>query len=163
MNLHCVGFMAGLLLATSATTAHSECATVKDCAQEAVEAALTARAQIDLFLPRGAVIAFALDECPKPYWEEYKPAYGRFVRGIDRSDNPIDPNRKVGDHQESEVGGHDHGYQMRNGGHRTCADGGGSVCELHQFEYGTSAQTTSRNSGSETRPANVALLYCVKK
>lgn len=36
-------------------------------------------------VPVGAVIAFDLDACPRG-WSEYKPAYGRFVRGIDRGD-----------------------------------------------------------------------------
>jgi len=31
-------------------------------------------------------VAFNLDSCPKKAgWEDYQPAYGRFVRGIDKT------------------------------------------------------------------------------
>lgn len=42
--------------------------------------------------PAGAVIAFEKDSCPTELgWVEYKPAQGRFVRGIDLTGRNIDP------------------------------------------------------------------------
>lgn len=51
-------------------------------------------------IPAGAVIAFNLEACPTG-WTEYKPAYGRFIRGVDKSGEKIDPDgqRKPGGEQ----------------------------------------------------------------
>ena len=55
-------------------------------------------------MPAGAVIAFNLPACPAG-WSEYKPAYGRFIRGIDKSGNKIDPDgqRKEESYQEDAI------------------------------------------------------------
>lgn len=153
------------LLIISSGTSFASCSTVHECAQEAVEAALTANSRVDLMIPKGAVLAFALEECPLPYWKEYEPAYGRFIRGIDKKETPTDPdgNRDVGSIQQGEVQTHSHIQQLRSGGHKTCAKGGNDVCDLHQFNYGTSSYETKSAGGAETRPVNVALLYCVRQ
>ena len=83
--------LVGTTFALMWSNAHADCTTIKECAQEAVEAALTARSQIDLMIPKGAVVPFAADKCPDPYWEEYPRAYGRFIRGIDKREQPVDP------------------------------------------------------------------------
>lgn len=152
-----------IVLATGfSSSLYAECETIKECAQEAVEAAMTARSQIELFLPKGAVVAFDAEECPKPYWEEYKPAYGRFVRGIDKHKKP-EEQRKPGNLQEDEVKKHNHKYEYRVERHRTKATGGTSVGELHQFPSVAGSATTKDSGGAESRPKNVALLYCVRK
>lgn len=155
----------GFAVLLSPVTAWAKCATVQECAQEAVEAAMTARAQVDLSVPPGAVMAFALEKCPQPYWEEYEPAYGRFVRGIDRSGREIDPEgpRPAGNTQGDTIKKHNHSYEQRSTGHLTAAEGGGGVGDLHQFHYGTASQETTPAGLAETRPKNVALLYCIRK
>ncbi len=42
----------------------------------------------DASLPARSVVPFELMSCPVG-WEEYKEAYGRFIRGIDRTRTPI--------------------------------------------------------------------------
>ena len=55
-------------------------------------------------MPAGAVIAFNLPACPAG-WSEYTPAYGRFIRGIDKSGSKIDPDgqRKPESYQEDAI------------------------------------------------------------
>ena len=59
--------------------------------------------------PSGAVMAFDLASCPSG-WSEYAPAYGRVVRGIDKSGSSIDPDgeRLPGDVQDDELKSHLH-------------------------------------------------------
>ena len=118
-------------------------------------------------LPKGAVVAFDLAACPSDEWEEYKLAYGRFIRGIDKSGENIDPQgeRNPGSHQDGEFKAHAHdehpakgnnwhtNYQ-RNDPQATWGSerGGNKISGLRTAETG----------GPETRPKNVALLYCEK-
>lgn len=51
---------------------------------------LNARISASSSVPVGAVMAFNLSACPTG-WSEYAPAYGRFIRGIDKSGANIDP------------------------------------------------------------------------
>jgi len=113
---------------------------------------------------KGSVTAFNSDECPTG-WKEYTLAYGRFIRGLDKSGN-IDPdkNRKIGSTQEDSFKKHNHnngGYNLlfKNNGEETIhtTDNRGSEPNLK-----TTAGIQSRG-GKETRPKNIALLYCIKK
>ena len=146
------------------TSVYSECSTVSECATEAMIAAQAAQAAaqaaqkalIDA-LPVGAVIAFDLDKCPKG-WSEYKPAYGRFVRGVDRGRPKIDPQgeRKAGHVQEDQLKSHYHTVANTAGGEWPHGDDGrGSHLGALQ-----PSRNTSPYGGHETRPKNVALLYC---
>ena len=149
------------------------CVTVADCAQQAVQAALTAqqaaeatdakiKALTERLDKRGEVAAFAATSCPAN-WEPYTLAAGRFIRGFD-PDGTIDPDgktRTIGSTQLDSVGPHAH--TMGNNGMDTGANveqdrypnfGGLGVGAKHQ---------TDNNSGVETRPKNVALLYCILK
>lgn len=113
--------------------------------------------------PPGAVIAFDSSSCP-PGWDKYKKAFGRFIRGIDDSESPIDPDgkRSFGHIQEDSVQQHKHSdlgskivdmrYYGHSGGHKITRPSGTS----------TGGVSGARVSG-ETRPKNVALMYCVKK
>lgn len=111
---------------------------------------------------QGAVIAFDADRCPAG-WEEYKLAYGRFIRGVDRSTSKVDPEgtRSVGSLQDDDLKKHVHQLSLtsRWGDHKGGTapawgndDGGGNSSEA----------TTTESGGVETRPKNVALLYCRK-
>lgn len=136
-----------------ANNSHAACQTIEQCAQEAVSAAKAAQDALARAVPSGAVIAFDLKECPAG-WSEYEKAHGRFIRGIDRGDPKTDPQgeRQPGSLQEDLLKSHTHThkaprhYNSGAGGHaRAKPDGSG---------------TTSATGGAETRPKNVALLYC---
>ncbi|MCY4389376.1 MAG: hypothetical protein OXC18_19955 [Desulfurellaceae bacterium] len=109
-------------------------------------------------VPSKAVVAFESEDCPPEGWEEYKLAYGRFVRGIDRSGSEVDPDgeRNPGSYQEDTFKKHTHGYDAAipydsgpGDGHERAKPTGGNG-------------TTGLTGDAETRPKNVALLYCVK-
>jgi hypothetical protein len=114
-------------------------------------------------MPRSAVLAFNRKSCP-PGWEEYTKAYGRFVRGIDKSGSGIDPDgaREPGNTQDESFMAHSHSRP------RGVYDAGGGsdaawVAHDHYFGYGhKNPPGTGKAGGSETRPDNVALLYCEK-
>ena len=111
-------------------------------------------------LPVGAVVAFELDECPTPGWKEYKLAYGRFIRGIDKSGTKVDPDgkRKPGAPQEDSFKSH---FHTQDGDIHIHGGGFWMKPERH-FHYSRSQSKTSSVGGAETRPVNVALLYCEK-
>ena len=115
-------------------------------------------------IPSDAVVAFNANECPNR-WREYTPAYGRFIRGVDKSERPVDPDgrRVVGHYQEDAIQKHHHSrryHQANTTGSRPHPN----------FEYqddnGNATLTTTdivdARVGEETRPKNVALLYCEK-
>lgn len=60
-------------------------------------------------VPPGAVMAFNLTTCPTN-WSEYAPAYGRFIRGIDKSGTAVDPDgqRAPGAIQNDSLQNHTH-------------------------------------------------------
>jgi len=135
--------------------------------------------------PAGAVIAFDLSGCPAG-WTEYAPAYGRFIRGIDKSGRKIDPDgqRSLGSTQEdaiqnitgsiSGVKGEanrswDWGFRPgTNGAFDVPQDlihysGGGDY--LPPGKVGTTANFDASRvvrTAAENRAKNVALLYCRK-
>lgn len=142
--------------------AQSECSTTAECAQRAVEVAASVKAQIDLLLPKGAVMAFALDACPDPYWEEYEPAYGRFIRGIDKQGS-TDPDgiRAPGNKQPDQFSSHTHSQQFGMKKGHFNSEGWEEVPHVNQS--GKRGVATYSSGDQETRPKNVALLYCVRK
>lgn len=119
-----------------------------------------------------AVIAFNRESCPDG-WSDFVPAYGRFIRGIDKSGEQIDPEgrRKHGNFQEDALGQHHHHYgypahlpsiygleesaPSPNNTRYGFSDSGGPVGAKQ-------AAKTNTVGTSESRPVNVALLYCVK-
>lgn len=116
-------------------------------------------------IPSGAVIPFNSDSCPEK-WEEYKLAYGRFVRGIDKTGR-LDPDgiRLAGDVQSHTFLNHSHSISgAKTAAHQPQV---GSPHGYHPGALGNTINKTSDltgdNVGKETRPVNVALLYCVKK
>lgn len=68
-------------------------------------------------VPPGAVMAFSLTSCPAN-WSEYTPAYGRFIRGIDKSGTAIDPDgqRAPGAIQNDSLQNHTHYIVGESGG-----------------------------------------------
>jgi len=111
-------------------------------------------------IPSGAVIPFDLDACPAG-WTEYAPAYGRFVRGVDKSGESRDPagERAIGSVQADELRTHTHTYTYMQGDNNV--DGVDSAT-THSGEHHNEQGQTGAAGGAETRPKNVALLFCRK-
>ncbi len=116
--------------------------------------------------PPNAVLPFNAQRCPAG-WHEYEPAYGRFIRGIDNSGTGIDPGgvRAAGDIQSDNVGAHSHTYRGTGAAGTTTADDGGDRRGLwHDGDPGQSnGRSTESNPAGETRPKNVALLFCERR
>jgi hypothetical protein len=114
----------------------------------------------------GLVVAFAASTCPAP-WTVYQPAQGRFIRGLDPNgvNDPDGATRSVGSVQSDGIANHTHTMGV-NGGDSTTMVPGGATQRLPNFVpdgYGGGGkkQTDTNTSGiTETRPKNVALLYC---
>jgi microcystin-dependent protein len=79
---------------------------------------------------------------------------GLFVRGLDEGKG-IDPNRSLGTTQEDSIKSHTHGC---NGGGGN--EGGPFIDSTSAIDYQT-VQTLAFG-GAETRPKNIALVYCIK-
>ena len=78
---------------------------------------------------------------------------GEFIRGWDDG-RGVDAARTIGSAQADELEAHTHSTTATGGG-----QGHGGNLPL-TVEYGSS--TTGSTGGSETRPRNVALMYCIK-
>ena len=114
----------------------------------------------DYTVPQWAVMAFNLASCPTG-WSEYTPAYGRFIRWIDKSGTSIDPDgqRALGNTQTDELKSHTHNITAN-------ATNGNAGTTAIYSSVASSSYTNTVNIQStgwlETRPKNVALLYCSK-
>ncbi|MCC2606975.1 hypothetical protein [Planctobacterium marinum] len=107
-----------------------------------------------LIVPSGAVISFDTNTgCPKG-WEEYSPAYGRFIRGIDKSEQNIDPDgeRNSGNLQSYQLGQHRH----------IASQGNGMTVSPHNINFLHDSVGEVTDISTESRPVNVALLFCKK-
>ncbi|HEY3706416.1 MAG TPA: hypothetical protein VGL22_15240 [Terracidiphilus sp.] len=139
-------------------------------------------------VPSGAVVPFNLADCPAG-WNEYQLAYGRFIRGIDKSGQSIDPagRRNVNDLQDyaiPQITGSLTGVEGANdqawpGGFKPGTNGAfdvalsfnpynryngdysppGGVGHMATFD---SKRVLPNNTAAEARPKNVSLLYCQK-
>ena len=112
-------------------------------------------------VPDGAVVSFELEKCPeKEGWQEYPQAQGMFIRGYDPKGE-----RKLGTAQEDSIRAHRHVFQGGGAAGTTTADNGRDRRGLwHDGDFKQAGdRNTSSVGGGETRPANIALLYCVKR
>lgn len=105
---------------------------------------------------KGAVVAFNKDICPKGF-KPYEKAYGRFVRGVDRSGKKIDPSgkRDIGSIQDDKFKSHRHPFEGKAWGF----EGAGANNSATDANGGRAVYGTKSVGGEETRPKNVALLY----
>ena len=114
-------------------------------------------------------MAFDLTSCPAG-WSEYTPARGRFLRGIDNAaGNDPSGTRPPGNTQGDGLGSHTHDYYV---GHTS--SGFGHLYSYHQIanadDIGGRYLASAYGGGinivatgiSETRPKNVAVLFCEK-
>ncbi len=125
-------------------------------------------------MPTGAISAFNLAACPSG-WSEYTPARGRFLRGID-STGTNDSVRTAGNTQEDAFQGHKHQFSRNMvavAGVDSYYDYSSSTASSLDANYydGASimnaAPVTDGTNGTprtatETRPKNVAVLFCQK-
>ena len=113
-------------------------------------------------VPAGAVMAFNLSTCPEG-WSEYLPARGRFVRGIDATGiNDPEGVRAPGSLQDGALQSHSH--TLSNLGLCVgCSNGGPhSPLSWAPSDTATGDVHDQADRATETRPKNVALLYCEK-
>jgi hypothetical protein len=112
----------------------------------------------DVALSSGAVVAYTTDECPSGWVEAdgtngTPDLRGQFIRGWDHGAG-VDPGRDLGSTQEDAFKAHAHSI-----GIATAPSRGGYTSEGEVKESGS--MTTSTVGGTETRPKNIALIYCV--
>lgn len=137
-------------------------------------------------VPSGAVMAFRLAACPAQ-WTEYAAAYGRFIRGIDKSGRQVDPDgqRPLESAQEDAIrnitgsisGVSGAGNRAWPWGFRPGTVGAFSVpyefgtYNVYNGDYnpqggvGVSANFDASRvvaTAADNRPKNIALLYCQK-
>ena len=115
--------------------------------------------------PSGAVIPFNLNKCPIG-WNEYALAYGRFIRGIDKSGASIDPDalRSAGSVQPDMI--KEHAHELSDVTSKAHGPNNQSPHGYQKGGYSLRVRYTGNAigalAGPETRPKNVALLYCEK-
>jgi len=118
-------------------------------------------------IPAGAIMAFDLIACPSG-WSEYTQARGRFLRGIDNgAGNDPSGTRAPGTIQQDAFQGHKH---FSRGTLTYVGDSGAGVDDgpgWPRNQYANSAGTYDAGYGApristETRPKNVAVLFCRK-
>lgn len=85
---------------------------------------------------------------------------GEFVRGFDDG-RGVDTGRALGSFQAESVGAHNHLMGRQSRPSRGTPDAPDDL-SLNDANVGHPLTYTSNNSGTENRPRNVALLYCIK-
>lgn len=110
---------------------------------------------------KGAVVAFNLRSCP-PRWRVYREAIGVFIRGFN-PDDTSPGSRLLGSPQDDQYKKHSHSRpsDMYDTGNATV--GLFPPLPNKNFGYGMGNPRTSEEGGDETRPKNVALLFCEKE
>lgn len=126
----------------------------------------------------GEIAAFDLAACPEG-WTPYGPSSGRFLRGrciSGQACDDADGTRSAGSAQGDAVAAHNHKVRMAAGlgslsnGSAYVVGSGPTMSAYQAFYtgtggssyYGAGAEITGTTSASETRPKNVAVLYCRK-
>jgi len=110
-------------------------------------------------VPTGFIGAFNLATCPAG-WSEYTLARGRFLRGIDSTGtNDPDGVRALGSVQDDDFESHRHTAGLSTD--TTPGSGSGIASGNNNALAGTTNQINN-TGGAETRPKNVAVLYCEK-
>ncbi len=131
--------------------------------------------QLSDLVPKDAIMAFELLNCPKG-WRIYEQAYGRFLRGIDKSNEQIDPDgeRVPGSKQNDTFQGHYHNQEHGGSpGLWDSAQGTGPSARSALTPYKnrktfkitdpkTDGKSGEPRTSIETRPKNIAVLYCIK-
>ena len=112
-------------------------------------------------VPNRAVVSFELESCPEELgWFAYTQAQGKFIH-----DHNPEGDRKLGSEQGDSIRRHHHVFLGGGAAGTTNADNGDDRQNLwHGGDWGQGEQRqTSTEGDEETRPANIALLFCVKR
>src|SRR5579871_373330 len=121
-------------------------------------------------VPSGAIMAFNSTSCPSG-WTEFTAARGRFLRGIDNgAGNDPDGTRTPGATQADAMQGHFHGgiFGAANTGNNWGVTAQTpAVFQDHTANGNSTGPISDGTDGTprtstETRPKNVAVLFCVK-
>lgn len=124
----------------------------------------------DLFnektVPSWAVMSFNLSSCPNG-WSEYLPAQWRFIRWIDKTWTNIDPDweRIIWSLQSDIANSIDQIWYANTTSSNIITipdDGSWSARTCQAWRTWACAWAQYKKKWTETRPKNVALLYCEK-
>ena len=119
---------------------------------------------LEVEFPAGAVMAFNLESCPDGWVEAdgtggTPDLRGTFIRGMNGDENGRDVARALKSYQVDDFKSHNHGIPNIDLGHRHTA----ATAATDYYVYKSiSSYDSLSEGGDETRPKNVALLYCVK-
>lgn len=127
----------------------------------------SAETALSMLMP-GAVVAFNAKDCPAG-WSEYTAAQGRFVRGIDKAAtaaSAVDPDglRAPGSVQGDMLASHKHGLprSARIFVPEKRQSDNNFIGAAPPGVWSNAIGETVETGGAETRPKNVALLYCLR-
>ena len=118
-------------------------------------------------IPPGAIMAFDLTTCPSG-WSEYTAARGRFLRGIDNgAGNDPAGTRSPGNVQDDAFQGHWHSLPNNVMGRFGSSDTIDTANSNSSYVSNTTDPISDGVNGAprtapETRPKNVAVLFCRK-
>ena len=82
---------------------------------------------------------------------------GEFIRGWSHGRSGVDAGRTVGSFQDQSIQSHAHSYKFSNPYSLAGQSSGTSASKIFEED-----RTTGYTGGAETRPRNVALMYCIK-
>jgi len=119
---------------------------------------------------KGSVIAFDSKTCPSG-WEIFVPAQGRFLRGIDHKGGADEKERSPGNIQEDSFQGHRHkidnvvssAHGPNDKAPHGFQNGGYKMLISETQEPTTDSTYGNARADKETRPKNVAVLFCKKQ
>jgi len=154
-----------------------------------VKQAITA---LSMGIPAGSVLPFAMSSAPSGYLEcdgtaisrsTYSDLFsaigttfgtgdgsttfnipdlrGEFIRGWDHGKG-TDSGRTLGSSQSGAIESHSHGFSSSQATNNTSLNGGTSYVQLSGQSPGANTASTDTTGVSETRPRNIALMYCIK-
>lgn len=114
-------------------------------------------------VPSGFIGAFDLEACPTG-WSEYTAARGRFLRGIDPTGtNDPDGVRTAGSLQGDELKSHAHDLKTEYGDYSMSHPApNGQYNSVSNVDAYINTVSVVPTGGDETRPKNVAVLFCRK-
>jgi len=116
-------------------------------------------------IPSGSVVPFNLSNCPTG-WSEYTALYWRFIRGIDKSWTNIDPNwqRTLWNIQIDAFQWHKHSWIWENWWPAWEFTPSAWFWIKYWDTWSPVSDWTNGTPriNNETRPKNIALLYCIK-
>ena len=116
-------------------------------------------------VPSGAILAFNSSVCPEG-WLAANGSNGTvdlrgiFIRGIDNG-RGIDKNRSLGSFQNDSI--QEHGHDIWGGSSSKAGMLNDYAYHTSGHIYAGTAKVTNARVSNETRPKNIALLYCQKK